>query len=54
MMIAVHCAIFLLSILLHFQSRSGEVFAAASLSLLLACSSPPAPSVGSGDAEAVV
>lgn len=54
MMIAVHCAIFLLSIPLRFQSRGVEVFAATSLSLLLACASPQAPSVGRGDAEAVL
>lgn len=54
MMIAVHQAIYLLSVLLHFQSRGGEVFAATSLSLLLACASAQAPSVGSGDAEAVL
>lgn len=54
MMIAVHCAIFLLSIPLHFQSRGVEVFAVTSLSLLLACASPQAPSVGRGDAETVL
>lgn len=52
---AFHCAFFLLSILLHFPSRRGmEVSAATSLSLLLACASPQAPSVGRGDAEAVL
>lgn len=54
MIIAVHCAIFLLSIPLHFQSRGVEVFAATNRSLLLSCASPQAPSVGRGDAEAVL